>query len=76
MVKIWVGVFWGDVEPAAKVSTVGVLRHQRLMGVSTGMIVALSLAIAVAAGPLYEFATLAAEQLLDVAGYVNAVRSA
>lgn len=76
MVKIWVGVFWGDVEPAAKVSTVGVLRHQRLMGVSTGMIVALSLAIALAAGPLYEFATLAAEQLLDVAGYVNAVRSA
>ncbi|MBU3689199.1 MAG: Na+/H+ antiporter subunit D [Acidimicrobiales bacterium mtb01] len=75
MVKIWVGVFWGDVSPVEKASIPGVLRHQKTMGVSTGAIVLFSLAIAFAAGPLYEFATKAAEQLLDVAGYVAAVRS-
>ena len=75
MVKIWVGVFWGDVQPSAGASTVGVMRHQRAMGLSTAVIVGLSLAIAVAAGPLYGFAERAAEQLLDVAGYVSTVRA-
>ena len=32
--------------------------------------------IAVVAGPLYDYALAAANQLLDVAGYVDAVRSA
>jgi multicomponent Na+:H+ antiporter subunit D len=75
MVKIWVGVFWGEVGPRETGSRVGVMRHRQLMGLSTLTIVGLSLAIAVAAGPLYEFAVRAAEQLLDVAGYVSAVRS-
>lgn len=75
MVKIWVGAFWGQVEPVERASTIGVLRHQRTMGISTSVIVALSLAIALAAGPLYEYAMSAATQLLDIAGYVGAVRS-
>jgi len=75
MTKIWVGAFWGDVEPASKATTVGVVRHQPLMGVSTLMIVGISLVIAIAAGPLYDYALAAAAQVLDVAGYVGAVRS-
>jgi hypothetical protein len=38
------------------------------------MMVALSIAIAIGAGPLYEFAGDAARQVLDVGGYVVGVR--
>lgn len=71
MTKIWVTAFWGEASSPRH----GVLRHHRLMSTGTVAIVALSLAVAFAAGPLYEFATRAAAQLMDVAGYVNAVRS-
>jgi multicomponent Na+:H+ antiporter subunit D len=74
MTKIWVGAFWGDVEPAASVG-VGILRRHALMSTATAFVVVLSLAIAVGAGPLYDFANKAAEQILDVAGYVSAVKS-
>jgi multicomponent Na+:H+ antiporter subunit D len=74
MTKIWVGAFWGDVEPAASVG-VGILRRHALMSTATALVVVLSLAIAVGAGPLYDFANKAAEQILDVAGYVSAVKS-
>lgn len=75
MVKIWVGAFWGDVEPVDRVGAVGLLRRQPLMAVGTTVIVVSSLAIAVAAGPFYEFAEKAARQTLDIASYVSAVRS-
>jgi len=45
------------------------------MTVGTVAIVVASLAIAVAAGPFYEFAEKAARQALDVASYVSAVKS-
>ena len=75
MVKIWVGAFWGDVEPADRIGTIGLLRRQPLMMIGTTAIVVSSLAIAVAAGPFYEFAENAARQALDVAAYVTAVKS-
>ena len=75
MIKIWVGAFWGEVEPESKRGIVGVLRHQRVMGVSTGVLVAITLAIALFAGPLYDYCLAAAEQLGDIAQYVSAVRS-
>jgi len=75
MVKIWVAAFWGDVEPVNRVETAGLLRRQPLMAVGTIVIVLLSLAIAFAAGPFYEFAERAARQALDVASYVAAVKS-
>jgi multicomponent Na+:H+ antiporter subunit D len=75
MVKIWVSVFWGEAGTAGNGPAVGVMRHRRAMGLSTAAIVGLSLAIAFCAGPLYDYAARAAEQLLDVAGYVSAVRS-
>ena len=74
MTKIWVGAFWGDVEPATSIG-VGILRRHALMSTATALVVALSLAIAVGAGPLYDFASKAAEQVLDIAGYVSAVKS-
>jgi multicomponent Na+:H+ antiporter subunit D len=74
MTKIWVGAFWGDVEPATSTG-MGILRRYGLMSTATALVVALSLAIAVGAGPLYDFASKAAEQVLDVAGYVSAVKS-
>jgi multicomponent Na+:H+ antiporter subunit D len=75
MVKIWVGAFWGDVEPVDRVGVIGLLRRQPLMALGTTIVVAASLAIALAAGPFYEFAAKAARQTLDVASYVSAVKS-
>ncbi|MEY3358220.1 MAG: hypothetical protein RIR87_1279, partial [Actinomycetota bacterium] len=45
MVKIWVGAFWGDVEPVDRVGVIGLLRRQPLMALGTTIVVAASLAI-------------------------------
>jgi Formate hydrogenlyase subunit 3/Multisubunit Na+/H+ antiporter, MnhD subunit len=74
MAKIWVGAFWGEAMPERPTGDVGILRHHRSMAAATMSLVAMTVAIAVAAGPLYEFATQAAIQMLDVATYVSAVR--
>ena len=74
MTKIWVGAFWGDVEPVAS-SGRGIMRNHPVMSTATALVVLLSLAIALGAGPLYDFASKAADQVLDVAGYVSAVKS-
>lgn len=75
MVKIWVGAFWGDVEPVDRIGVVGLLRRQPLMAAGTAVVVVVSLTIAVAAGPFYDFAEKAARQALDVASYVSAVKA-
>ena len=73
MTKIWIGVFWGDVLPAVPDGRVGVLRHHRLMSVSTVALVCATLLIAAFAGPLYSFCVGAAGQLVDPSQYVEAV---
>ncbi len=73
MTKIWVGVFWGEVEPAVPTGRVGVLRNHRLMAASTSALVLSTLAIAVFGGPLYAFCLGAADQLVDPRRYVEAV---
>jgi multicomponent Na+:H+ antiporter subunit D len=67
MMKIWVGVFWGPelrtdgaVQPDAR------RNGPLLMLVPTALLVALSLGIGLAAGPLYEMTTRAAEELLGM----------
>lgn len=75
MVKIWVGAFWGDVEPVDRIGVVGLLRRQPLMAAGTAVVVVVSLTIAVAAGPFYDFAEKAARQALDVASYISAVKA-
>ena len=72
MVKIWVGAFWGEPTGAGSGP---VLARCRTMGSATAAVVAATVAVAVVAGPLMEFATAAAEQLLDAGGYARSVGS-
>jgi len=75
MVKIWNGVFWGSAEvpmvPNVEPGTV--VRPPRLMTQSTVVLVAVTIAIAVLAGPLYDLSQRAAEGLLDPSAYIEAV---
>ena len=68
MVKIWMGVFWGDPQPHPR-GRVGIVRHHRIMGGVTTAMVAVCLALAVAAGPIWSFCERTAAQLLDVGAY-------
>jgi multicomponent Na+:H+ antiporter subunit D len=75
MVRIWSGVFWGEPEDPAIVvwidsddSTV-----PRLMTGSASAVVALSVALMIFAGPLYDYSTRTAEDLLAPDRYVDAV---
>jgi multicomponent Na+:H+ antiporter subunit D len=72
MTKIWNGVFWGDPEQAA-VSIDGTQRVALPMTAATSVLVVVSLAFVVAAGPLYAFSERAATVLLERAAYVQAV---
>ncbi|CAN5801568.1 Na+/H+ antiporter subunit D [soil metagenome] len=74
MTKIWGGVFWGaPEEPAADLPVPGRLGAPVVMVVTTGTLVALSLAVGFAAGPLYELSERAAADLLDPSAYIGAV---
>jgi multicomponent Na+:H+ antiporter subunit D len=75
LVKIWAGVFWNpaEEEPDAPVHDVGRLGGPALMVLPTVALTALGLAIAVAAGPLYELSERAAVDLLDPSAYIRAV---
>ena len=75
MMKIWLGAFWGDVteQPDGVVRRVGVLGGPALMVLPTAILAAVSIAIAVAAGPLYRLCERAAAEVLDRGGYVQAV---
>jgi len=75
MTKIWIGLFWGEVMPEVPPQRVGVLRHHRTMTTATVVMIAGTLAIAVFAGPLYDFCIGAAEQLINPNNYIQAVRS-
>jgi len=70
MTKIWAGAFWGpppeDAAPTAK-------RAPALMVGATATIVALSLAVALFAGPMFHLTEEAARQLADRTAYVQAV---
>jgi hypothetical protein len=75
MLKIWGGVFWGerDEEPAKAPR-----EHDRLgapvwMIVPTAALLVATVAFSVWAGPLYDIAERAGADLLDPAGYVEAV---
>jgi len=74
MTKTWIGLFWGEVMPEVPASRVGLLRHHRTMAGATVLLIACTLAIAVLAGPLYDFCVGAAQQLTDPTMYIEAVR--
>ena len=75
MMKIWSGVFWSpaEAEPDSTPHAVGRLGGPWLMIAPTAVLAALTLCIALAAGPLYAFSERAAADLLDPAGYVSEV---
>ena len=75
MMKIWLSAFWGDAtaEPQGVVHRVGALGGPVLMVAPTAFLAAVSLAIAVAAGPLYGLCERTATELFDRAGYLEAV---
>jgi multicomponent Na+:H+ antiporter subunit D len=75
MTKIWSGVFWGhpEEEPPTSPRATGLLGAPAGMVSATAVLAAISLAIAVGAGPLYDLATRAAADLLEPSGYIDAV---
>ncbi|MCB1003617.1 MAG: Na+/H+ antiporter subunit D [Acidimicrobiales bacterium] len=72
MSKIWSNTFWGPGPGTDSGRTLTAPRRALMVG-STGGLVALSLAIAVAAGPLYALSERAAADLMDTRGYVEEV---
>jgi multicomponent Na+:H+ antiporter subunit D len=75
MVRIWIGVFWSPPEskallPSAAVPSGG---GPTLMVGPTVALVACSLAIAIAAGPIYTFSEATARELLDRPHYIEEV---
>jgi multicomponent Na+:H+ antiporter subunit D len=76
--KIWISVFWS---PATEPLTTPPDQPEHgeplggplLMVVPTAVLAALTVAIGLAAGPLYDFSLRAAADLLDPSAYVAAV---
>jgi multicomponent Na+:H+ antiporter subunit D len=75
MMKIWSAVFWSTPTeaPEGRPHAPGPLGGPALMVVPTAALVALSLGIAAAGGPLYELSQRAAGELLDPHAYVTEV---
>lgn len=73
MVKIWTGVFWGEIMPEPPVGSSGILRHHRVEAGATIALVAMGLGIAAFAGPLYALCLRAAQDVLETSRYVTAV---
>ncbi len=75
MVRIWSGVFWGEPEDPAIASWIASdeSRVPRLMTGAATTVVALSVALMIFAGPLYDYSKRTAEDLLQPERYVAAV---
>jgi multicomponent Na+:H+ antiporter subunit D len=75
MMKIWLSAFWGEAteQPHGVVHRPGLLGGPALMVAPTAALATVSIAIAVAAGPLYRLCERAAQELLDRGGYIEAV---
>jgi multicomponent Na+:H+ antiporter subunit D len=75
MSKIWNGAFWGDVELVVQPSDPVSQRYGGTfpMLASTAVLVGVSIALAVVAGPLYALCERASADLLHPSAYVKAV---
>jgi multicomponent Na+:H+ antiporter subunit D len=77
MVKIWTGVFWGapsdDATDDRVLEDAGSVGGWRVMSAATGAATALTLLIAVLAGPLWDMSERAASELLGGDGYIVSV---
>lgn len=70
MTKVWSGAFWGDPEVRPPPTATS---PSPLMSLAAGVTVALSIGYILWAGPIYDFAERAGNDLLDPSLYVNAV---
>lgn len=68
MVKIWNGLFWGEPMGVERIEATRATSSRALIG-ATASCVALTIAIAIGAGPLYRLSERAAHSLLDPASY-------
>ena len=77
MAKIWLGAFWGApaVPGGAAAAPVGLLRQRRTMGGATGMLVAVGLVLAIAAGPIYSYCERTADDLTTPGRYAAQVEA-
>ena len=73
MTKIWANAFWGAPTPSETPTVTASRGGHALMIAATATLVALGVAIALAAGPLYALSERAAEDLMDPRAYVEAV---
>jgi multicomponent Na+:H+ antiporter subunit D len=78
LMKIWISVFWSPASEPQPVAASGPppgepLGGPLLMVVPTAVLAVLTLAIGLAAGPLYDLSLRAAADLLDPAAYVAVV---
>jgi multicomponent Na+:H+ antiporter subunit D len=75
MAKIWNGVFWGSVEGPSIVGgdAAPKVRAPLLMTGATVVLVGVTVAIALFAGPIYDLAHRAGEQLMQPTAYIQAV---
>jgi multicomponent Na+:H+ antiporter subunit D len=76
LMKIWVGVFWGSppAQPPERARPPGRLGGPLGMVAPAAALVALTVVIGVAAGPLYDLSRRTAADLLHPAAYIEAVR--
>jgi multicomponent Na+:H+ antiporter subunit D len=76
LMKVWISVFWSparDPVPGARLDRPGEpLGGPLLMVVPTAVLAALTVAIGVAAGPIYDLSVRAAADLLDPSAYLAA----
>ncbi len=72
MTKIWANSFWGPDPGSDPGRTLSAPRRALMVG-STASLVALSLGVAVAAGPVYDLSERAARDLIDTSSYVEEV---
>ncbi len=73
MTKIWAGVFWGEPESATPLAEGRTNGGPPLMVLATGLTVALSISFVVFAGPMFELAERAGDDLMNPSAYINAV---
>jgi multicomponent Na+:H+ antiporter subunit D len=71
MTKVWSGMFWGEAPDSPNPNPAG--RPSPLMLIATGVTVVLSIGYIVFAGPIYDLASRAGNDLLDPSIYVDAV---
>ncbi len=71
--KIWIGVFWAQRDPDEEAPPGAGRRPPLMMTAPTVVLVLMTVALGVAAGPLYDYCTRAAGDLVDPSSYVSLV---